>query len=617
VSNQEIAGRRHGSSDLWARLKPGVTREQALAQLNTIERRWHVENSPQGLVRFDALAQPFQFDEPNPLTARLLLLQSGALFVLLVGGMNVVNLLLGRASRRCHELCVRHSLGAGRSALVRLMLSESVLLAVVGAASGTALAWGGLQVINRYLAVLLPSTMPVTLSNTTFLWILATASALALVMGLLPMAFLWNSGRIQQLDNSANSASSSGRTRAFSGSLIVAQVAVTTALLIGSGLLLRSYANVLAVDSGFDASKVVTGYVHLHETRWNAGGYEYEGVAQRIVEAMKEIPGIERVSYTGNGYSVGEDIPIRPMHIRGTDYENPEQGAQVIYRHATSDYFQTMGIPILEGRAFRHGDETPYSAGMDLDERRARRTSYIVDEAFAKRYLKGGSALDVAMRVDDQPTWSPIVGVAGRANFQGLDKRDGLPVVYFYGSGHFDTRVGLVLRTTRPAEAVIGEMRQKLHEINPGLYVHDATSMADAFDTLLAGRQVITFVIGVYAGLALLLSTIGIYGVLAYDVQQRQREIGIRSALGATRRQIVDMVLRHGLRKTILGLAVGLIGAVALSRYLNSLLFDVSALDPATYAMVSLGLLFVALAASFVPARRATKVDAVIALRAE
>jgi hypothetical protein len=319
--------------------------------------------------------------------------------------------------------------------------------------------------------------------------------------------------------------------------------------------------------------------------------------------AMKEIPGVENVSFSANRRMVGELLPIESVFIRGGPFAADGAAPRALVKHVSNEFFATMGIPILEGRSFAPDDD---------------QTSFVVDDAFARRYLQGQPQLGAEVRWGS-PTgpWKRVVGIAGRAIYKGLEDRDGLPVLYVCSNQYQTSTFSLLLRTTRPAEIVIREARTKLQEIDPELYLVNPTSLEVPLGNLHLERQGTTLLTGVFAALALFVSAIGIYGILAYDVQQRRREFGIRAAIGANRLQVLTMVLQQGLWKTGLGLVLGLIGAFAVSQYLSSLLFDVSALDPVTYLAVVVGLSLVALTASLIPARRATKVDPAITLRAE
>jgi len=593
--------RRMPGTDMWARLKPGVSRAQAYSQLVLVETRAWEEYKPAWIEYFKNIPRHFAIDPPHPLKSSLTLLQGGTLFLLIVGCMNIVNLLLLRSARRCPEMAVRHSFGAGRLVLGRMMLAESLLLTTGGLLVGSLLARGGVEAINRYLVVLFPMGQPVGLSGAVMFWTLFSSLVLAVILGLLPVALLWKSGQIQKVGQSSRRFSAGRKTRFLTGSLVVSQIAIAFALLIGAGLLIRSFRNVLDVKPGFDAAHVASGHVNIQSVYPDK--QDWVGVRKRILDKMRTIPGVEHVSFDGNPVIVGlTNLIIDWFAIKGGASES-EPDSFALIKFVGGEYFATMGINILDGRAFH--------AGVD-----ASTAECIIDQSFANRYLKDRVAVGASVRRSG-PVWKNVVGVAARVNYQGLENRDGSPVVYMCFDQIPWRHFTILVRSTRSSESVIREMQAKLHEVDPRLHLQNPTSLASPLGTLQMDRKGLTVMAGIFAGLALMLSAIGIYGVLSYDVQQRRREIGIRAAIGATSREILEMILAQGLWKAGLGLILGLMGALVLSRYLSSRLFDVSALDPATYVAVSLGLLLVALTACFIPARRATRIDPVIALRAE
>lgn len=626
--------RRNGGGNVWAKLKPGISRSAALTQLSSLEQRWYdeVADSRQRQV-YETATRSIVFGQPNPFTTRLVFLQAGALFVLLVGAMNVINLQLARIVRRLRELAVRYSLGAGKLALARLLFCESLLLASLGALAGLGLAKGGLQIGAPFLAAFAP-TAGAQLNGYSIMSAGIGAIGAAVAMGLIPFMILWRTNRIQSLDNSGRSASADAGTRAFSNGLVVSQIAITVTLMIGAGLMLRSFSNVRGVDPGFSASQVVMGSVDLSPLE-NASNFDPSAILnrpvnmgnfssadaarnwigiqirERIIDVMREIPGVEIASYgAGQGKTVDQSPFTNQVAIKGTPYEGTAQDPQVVIQRVSGDFFATMGIPIVLGRSFFTGE------GEDR---------YIIDATFAERYFKERNAIgaemidyqmDLSLR-DSVDHWPRIVGIAARANFEGPEERDGRPVLYICNDQSAARRFDVLLRTDRSYAGVVSEMRTKLREIDPRLHLYNPTSLQSKLETLQLDRQGTTLLIGIFASLALLISAIGIYGVLAYDVQQRRREIGIRAAIGATPSAILTLIMRQGLRRTLIGLAIGLLGSFYLTRFLEARLFDVTAADPVTYLATIIFLLLVALLASFIPALRAVRINPVEALKTE
>ncbi|MCZ6673076.1 MAG: ABC transporter permease, partial [Verrucomicrobia bacterium] len=602
-------------SDFWARLSPGVTHQTVITELNLIERSW-AEEVANAENRRDFEESPLKFflNRPHPLKNRLILLQAGALLVLLVGCANIVNLILSRTNSRIHELSTRYALGARKTVLARAMLMETFILATCGAVVAMLLTWGALGIINRYLLVLFPKGQPVVLTETVFFWTLLIMITVAIVMGLLPIILFWKTRVIQKGINSDKNASASRSSRSLSSGLVICQVAITFTLLVSTGLLIRSFYNVLAVDPGFEAAQILKGKVLL-------GRFyrEKESVAAitRIKDAIREIAGVEQVGLISSVTdTVGEHPRTGMVTIRGGSSLGDTEPVLAVIRFVDEEFFATMDIELIQGQFLYSGDEA-YRIGKT-----GIKTSYIVDETFANQYLKDrivvGSQI---LRGSDPPTsddgWLTVEGVASRANFEGLERRDGLPVLYVCRDRAPWSECNLLIRTNRSPVGLIPEVRNKLKEVDARLFFSNPTTLDVELNKLHYDRQGITLLTIVFAALTLVISAIGIYGVLSYDVEQRQREMGIRSAIGASRSKILFMVLGQGLWKTLIGLGLGLIGSLYLNRYLERRLFDVTALDPWTYAIVFIVLLSVALAASYLPARRAVRVNPVEALRAE
>lgn len=602
-------------TEFWGRMKPNVSQPQALAQLNALEYR-AIKDLPHHERRITEgeASVLIEFRDFVSFANGIWLLEGGAVLVLLIGGVNVVNLMLGRVRNRLHELSVRHSFGAGYGNLRRLMLMESFVLAILGAAIGTALAGVGLALINHYLGVLSPTEGQILLKPTTYMTVLGMTGVVAFLMGLLPLELLWRSGEVQKMESTQRSVSASGNARRLSSALVIAQVSFTLTLLVGAGLLFRSFQNVLAVNPGFDATRVVTGRLDLRPSYDFTEPYQWAQERRRILDAIESIPSVENVaSHWVNHPLVGVSTPSSPLTIRDTAFEQRDDAPAVMGKLVSHNFFQTMGIRLIAGRSFEPADQEPA-----VPNQIGTKVTYVVDEVFAERYLGGTDGVGALVRRGPHQDWSPIVGIVARVNLQGLAERDGLPVIYTCtGRWSYMDRFTLIVRTQRPADQVIREMRAKIHGINPTLHLWDAKSLETQLQALHLDRQGMTLLIGIFAGVALLLSTIGIYGVLSYDVQQRRREFGIRTAIGATPRQVLSEVLNQGAKKAGLGLGLGLLGAFTLSRYLESRLFDLSAFDAQTYAFALTALFVIALIASYLPARRATKVDPVVALRSE
>jgi putative ABC transport system permease protein len=595
---------------LYARLRPGVAPTAALAQLNTLEKQFQEQVAPAGAREFIARTG-FQMglgrvraEQTKSVRTSLLLLQAGAFFVLLLGCVNVANLMLARANARQVELAVRQALGAGRAALARQMIVEGLLLAGLGTACGLALTWTSLRLINTYTTAIVREVEPVVVDGTVLGATLLTTVVVALLIAALPVARTWRTSLLTALQGGARGVSASGGMRMASGLLVTAQVALALVLLVGAGLLLRSFARVMAVDPGFDAAHVIQGRVAF-ESIQNVDAAR--SINELVLTRMREIPGVEKVAAT-NSFALNGRFPIQSLPIRGSATGNGDTLPSASLIIVSPEYFDVMGIRLLEGRLFTAADLLPNAPRV-----------YAVDRDFARKYFPGHSPVGESFDFGDPALppqqWPRIIGVVTVAKLNGIEDRSGVPFVYvpLGPSGAFS----VVLRTTLPAATIVPQMRRKLREVDASLPLYNVRSLQAGLDDMLANRRGVMWLLGAFAGIALLLAAVGIYGMLAYDVAQRTKEIGIRGAIGATRGQIVGLILRQGLWNTGIGVAIGLAGAVFLSRYLGSLLFEVKPTDPAVFAGVTLLLLAVSLGASWLPAWRAARVDPMVALRAE
>lgn len=596
---------------MYARIKPGVAHAAALAQLATLEKRFYTEVAGPPLRDFldrggfrMGLGQ-VRAEQTKSVRTGLWMLQGGALFVLLLGCVNVANLMLARANARQGEFAVRQALGAGRAALARQMLAEGLVLAGSGAVIGLVLCWTSLRLINTYTTTIVREVQPVALDRTVLAVTLLVTLLVAGVIALLPIVKTWRINLLTSLQGGARGASASGGLRAMSGFLVIAQVALALMLLVGAGLLLRSFARVMAVNPGFDAGRVIQG-----RTAFGGSGQKAESVRSTedlILTRMREIPDVEKVGATSS-FALNGRFPIASLPIRGSALGQSDTFPTASIIIVSPEYFDVMGIRLLEGRAFTAADAVPGA-----------RRVFIVDQNFARKYFPGRSAVGEMFdfRVPNLPPeqWPVIVGVVSAAKLNGTEDQSGVPFVFVpLGPA---AAFSMVLRTSRPPGEIVPLMRQKLRSVDSSLPLYNVGSLQEGLNGMLANRRGVMWLLGAFAGIALLLSAVGIYGMLAYDVSQRTREIGIRGAIGASRGQIVGLILKQGLWKAGIGLVVGLAGAFYLSRYMGSLLFEVKPSDPPVFAGVSLLLLLVALLASWLPARRASKVDPIIALRCE
>lgn len=600
-------------ADMTARIKTGVAHGAALAQLQTLEQRFIDQVADAGTKEFaqrggQAMAlEQLREGQVKPIKQGLYLLQGGALLVLILGCVNVASLMLARANARQAELAVRQALGASRSVLARQLLVEATVLAVAGGALGLLITASSLGVINSYTFTIVYGLPPVSIDGGVLGITLAVSLGVALLIGLLPVVRIWRTGNLQAgMQSGARGASRGGGVRAASGVLVVAQMALALMLLIGAGLLIRSFTKVMAINPGFDVNQVFHARV-AYDANYR-DPVMLQGLQARILEKMREIPGIESISTSW--YQPGHGaLKSWPLPILGLTLGDEGTYPTAIAIGVSPEYLPTMGIRLLEGRNITAADQVPGA-----------RTVFVVDRAFALRYFPDRSPVGQMFAFGEHaqdPDKAPlIIGVAETARVSGLEESDE-PTVYTAMNDGLPGGLSMEFRTTRKMEDVLPEIRAKLHEVDPALPIYGTKTFREQLDERAANRRGVMWLLGAYAGIALVLAAVGLYGMLAYDVTQRTKEIGIRGAIGATQEQIVGLILRQGLIKAVVGMGIGLIGALVLSQVMESLLYDVRPRDPLVFATVALVLLVVALGASWLPARRAAKVDPMEALRCE
>jgi predicted permease len=607
---------RYGVSPrLYGRLAPDATIEQGLAQVSTLEQQVYAAAPPPLREFLDRTGHimgvaTVQFQRVDPVRTSFLLLQGAAVFVLLIGCVNVANLLLVRSNARRGELAIRGALGAGRAAIARQLLVESTMLVALGALGGVALARASVAAANQFTAQLRPNALPFSIDGNVLAYTAIVALLMALAIGALPVMHVLGGNLLGSIQAQSRSASGGRGIRVVSGALIVAQVAVALVLLVGAGLLMRSFQRVLSVEPGFNPSQLLTARVSLSaDYRGDGpnGTLRAQQFADRLLASLQEIPGAQASVATAAPFQGG--LPINAFTLE--NYTLPPGAPQpgAFHLGASPSYLETLRIPLREGRWF-----------TDADIVNGRRV-YVVDETFARRYFPDGSAVGKRMTFGGPPAkpedWPEIVGVVGNVRHLGVEEDSGNPFLYHPLKQTPFGAFNVLIRTARPAEEVLAMVREKVAAIDPALPVFQAGTMEAVIGESFSSRRGIMLLLASFAVVAVVLSAIGIYGVLAYDVSQRTREIGIRGAVGATSAQIVSLILTQGVWRVAAGLALGLIAAIAFSRFMASMLFEVAPTDPVAYVAVSALFVFVGLAASYVPARRAARIDPMSALRTE
>ena len=605
LAPESFAANQRGSEYLSviARLKPGVTIQQAQAEMNTIAETIK-QNNPSFYPSEGGwgLRVTSLFDDVvGGIKPALLILLGAVGLVLLIACANVANLLLARAAARQREIAIRTALGASRFQLIRQLLVESVVLALVGGALGLLLAVWGIDLLVAFSGDNIPRANEIRIDGQVLAFTLSVSLMTSLVFGLMP-AIQASKTDVQTMLKEGGRGSTTLRQRARAA-LVVADVALSLLLLIGAGLLIKSFATLQNVSPGFQPQGLLTMQVALPAFRYREPE-QVKTFFERSLEEIRILPGVQSAGavsdlpLSGSVHSGSFNIEDRPS-VPG------EEGPHADIRAATAGYFETMKIPLIKGRFFTEEDT------------RTARPVAIIDETLAQRYFPGEEPL--GKRVEFQqgkPIWREIVGVVGRVKHKGLDRDFKDQLIAPHAQVSYATMV-LIARTSSDPASQISAVRGAIRKIDKDQPVFKVTTMEQLLASSLGQRRLSVILFGVFAAVALVLAAVGLYGVISYSVAQRTNEIGIRMALGAERRDILRMVVEHGLKLTLAGVVLGLGGAYALTRVMSSLLFEVSATDPLTFVIVPLLLALVALAACLVPARRATKVDPMIALRYE
>jgi predicted permease len=504
-------------------------------------------------------------------------------------------------------LAIRSALGIGRWTIARQLLLESLLLTTLGAALGLGVAWAALRGTNFYLAKMLPQSLPASLDWRVLGFAVALSAVVGLLIGLIPVLHILRTNLAEVIQRNSRGASFGRGVRTLSGALVVAQVAVALMLLTGAGLLIHSFAEALRVDTGIDANNVVTARIALTREH-RASDEAANSIRERLLGAMREIPGVTSQAMAFSTPFQG-GLPINAFTLEDDTLPpgSPQPGAFRVI--VTPEYLETLGLQLLEGRFYEDAD---MGSGQRL---------FVVDQSFARKFFPNGTAVGGRFSFGPRPAraedWPAIIGVVRDVPHNGVEEKSGNPFIYQLMQGGRPGGYSLFLRTDRPVGDVVTDLRNKVRAIDPGLPLFETGALMDAVGSSFDNRRAVMLLLVTFAGLALFLSALGIYGVLSYDVSQRTREIGVRSAVGASHGQIASLILRQGLWKTGLGVVLGLSGAALLSRSMTSLLFNVQPTDPVVYMAVSLVLIAVALLACYLPARHASRIDPLVALRDE
>ena len=587
-----------------ARLKDGVSVEQAAAEMRTIHARLS-DTEPQFNKNYSAEVLPLREQFFGNVRRPLWLMLGAVGFVLLIACANVANLLLSLATSREKEIALRSALGARRTRIVRQLLTESLLLALLGSVLGLGFAWLGIKALVAISPRDLVSLQTVGLNLTALAWTLGVSILTGIIFGLAPALHISRLNLNDSLKDGGKSESSQASgSRRLRNALVVSEIALAVVLLASAGLLIRSFLRLQNVDRGFNTDSILTMVVRLPD-RYREDPQVINFFHQTL-ERVRQLPTVRSAGmvnflplYGGMGSSTGFKILGQPEPPPG---EEPTTDVRVV----DGGYFGTMGIPLLRGRNFSEAEQTQPKRVI------------LINEALARKYFPNqdplGQRLDVVMF--DDPTPTEIIGIVGNVRYDTLID-EAPPAVYF---SHSDLTYGfmtLVVRTDGDPTAIAPAIQREIRALDPNQPVSDVRTMNQVMSEWVARSRFNTLLLGLFAGLATLLSAVGIFGVMNYSVALRTRELGLRLAVGAQPRQVLLLVLRQGLLLTVVGVLLGLVAAFALTRLLSGLLFGVTAVDVTTFSSISVLLVIVSLLACYLPARRAMRIDPLSALRYE
>ena len=588
-----------------ARLKDGVTVDHAAAELRTIETRLSDE-VPRYNKNYSVEVLPLREQFFGNVRRPLWLMLGAVGFVLLIACANVANLLLSLATSREKEIAVRAALGASRLRVIRQLLTESLLLALLGSALGLAFAWFGMKALILISPRDLVSLQGVGLNVTVLLWTLGVSLLTGIIFGLAPAVHISRLNLNDSLKEGgkSESAQASG-SRRLRSALVVSEIALAVVLLASAGLLIRSFVRLQQVDRGFTTDNVLTMVVRLPEAKYREDP-QIVNFFTRALDQVRHLPSVRSAGmvnflplYGGLGSNTGFKIPGRPE-------PPPGQGPSCDVRAADAGYFPTMGIPLLRGRNF-----------SDREQAESKHV-ILINEALARKYFADedpiGRRLDVAMFDTPQP--AEIIGIVGNVRYDSLID-ESPPAVYFPHPDLAYSFMTLVIRTDGEPTAIAPAVQREIRMLDPNQPVSDVRTMDQVMSEWTSRSRFNTLLLGLFAALATLLSAVGIFGVMNYSVALRTRELGLRLAVGAQPRQVLLLVLKQGFVLTLVGVVFGLAAALALTRLLSGLLFGVGAVDVTTFTTISLFLVIVSLLACYLPARRAMRIDPLQALRYE
>ena len=598
---EELADRGYNHLIVVGRLKPGVDLRQAQAEMSAIAdeqaRLYPNENAGRSMRLVT-----FQENLVGDIRMALWILSGAVVLVLLIACANIANLLLARATSRQKDIAIRIGLGASRRHLIQQLLTESLLLSLLGGAIGLIFAYGGLQILTTVGPANIPRLSEVGIDGRVLVFTLVVSILTGIIFGLTPALQATKPDINECLKEGQRGSSGGSNSARVRNWLVVTEMALALILLIGSGLLIKSFMLLWQVEPGFNPHNVLTMAIAPSPPKYNSRA-DLVTLCQRLTQQLSTAPGVEAVGIVNQLPFSGRNLGLN-FSVVGQPPAKPEDTASASFRSVSPGYLQAMGIPLKYGRDFNEHDTrdtTPVA---------------LINETLAQHYFPNESPIGKQLNIEGQQKPREIVGIIGNVKQIKLDA-EGRAEIYVPFLQFPLGSMNIVVRTKTDPGSMTSAVLQQISQVDPDQPVFQVKTMDQYLAESMAQRRLSTILLGAFAALALVLAAIGVYGVLSYLVSQRTHEIGIRMALGASQRDIVKLVVGRGMWLSFLGIAFGIAAALLLTRIMTSLLYGISASDPLTYIGISLLLAIVALLACLIPARRAIKVDPIIALRYE
>jgi putative ABC transport system permease protein len=602
--------RTHEFLNLTGRLKPGVPLEQAQGEMRTLAEQLKRDYPDSYAPTWSLGVTPLSLQATGDVRPALLVLLGAVGFVLLIACANVANLLLARAAARAKEIAVRTALGATRERLLRQLLTESILVSLAGGAVGLLLAYAGVRAMVAMDIGNLPRSDEIGIDGTVMLFTLVVSLAAGVLFGVAPAMHTATPNLHGALKEGGRGTTADRGSHALRRSLVVTEVALALTLLTGAGLLLKSFARLQGVDPGFDSANLLTFNLALPPTRY-PGDTSQAAFFDQALPAIARVPGVTGVGATsimpfGGGWSTGS------FEIEG--YQTPENqpGPWGDIRIVSPQFFETLRIPLVRGRY------------LTDDDREGSRLVAVIDEEFVRRYWRNDDPIGKRFtfgppdgEIDTtRAEWIEVVGVVGHTAHEGLDADPRLQLYLPYRQIP-QPFLGVAVRTTGHPDRYINLVRHAVRSVDPDQPISAVSNMEELLSRAVGQRRLSMMLLSLFSGIALVLASVGIYGVMSYSVTQRARELGVRIALGADRGDVLRLVLRQGMRLALLGIGIGLVAALGLTRLIESQLYGVAATDPSTFVLVAGMLTLTALVANLLPAFRAMRTDPAVVLREE